>query len=89
MIRQNFNADWTVEKGDGNSRMNSFLGNAAGKTVHLPYDAMIHEARTPDTKNNAVSHVFTAFQMRICTPVIYCMNSLIHFSPVRVFRFLL
>ena len=25
MIRQNFNADWTVEKGDGNSRMNSFL----------------------------------------------------------------
>lgn len=50
MIRQNFNADWTVEKGDGNSRMNSFLGNTQTKTVHLPYDAMIHEARTPDTK---------------------------------------
>lgn len=50
MIRQNFNADWTVEKGDGNSRMNSFLGNTQTQTVHLPYDAMIHEARTPDTK---------------------------------------
>ena len=45
MIRQSFNADWTVEKGDGNSRMNSFLGNTQTKTVHLPYDAMIHEAR--------------------------------------------
>ena len=53
MIRQNFNVDWTVEKGDGNSRMNSFLGNTQTKTVHLPYDAMIHEARTPDTKNGA------------------------------------
>ena len=53
MIRQNFNADWMVEKGDGNSRMNSFLGNTQTKTVHLPYDAMIHEARTPDTKNGA------------------------------------
>ena len=53
MIRQNFNADWTVEKGDGNSRMNYFLGNTQTKTVHLPYDAMIHEARTPDTKNGA------------------------------------
>lgn len=53
MIRQNFNADWTVEKGDGNSRMNSFLGNTQTKTVHLPYDAMIHEARTTDTKNGA------------------------------------
>ena len=53
MIRQNFNADWTVEKGDGNSRMNSFLGNTQTQTVHLPYDAMIHEARTPDTKNGA------------------------------------
>ena len=42
-----------VEKGDGNSRMNSFLGNTQTKTVHLPYDAMIHEARTPDTKNGA------------------------------------
>ena len=57
MIRQNFNADWTVEKGDGNSRMNSFLGNTQTKTVHLPYDAMIHEARTPDTKNGAQTAV--------------------------------
>ena len=49
MIRQNFNADWTVEKGDGNSRMNSFLGKTQTKTEHQPYDAMIHEARTPDS----------------------------------------
>ena len=46
MIRQNFNADWTVEKGDGNSRMNSFLGNTQTKTVHLPYDAMIRTRKT-------------------------------------------
>ena len=57
MIRQNFNADWTVEKGDGNSRMNSFLGNTQTKTVHLPYDAMIHEARTPDTKNRCTDRL--------------------------------
>ena len=57
MIRQNFNADWTVEKGDGNSRMNSFLGNTQTKTVHLPYDAMIHEARTPDTKKRCTDRL--------------------------------
>ena len=57
MIRQNFNADWTVEKGDGNSRMNSFLGNTQTKTVHLPYDAMIHEARTPDTEKRCTDRL--------------------------------
>lgn len=53
MIQQNFNADWTVEKGNADSRMNSFMGKVEAKPVHLPYDAMIHEARTPDTKNGA------------------------------------
>ena len=53
MIRQNFNAGWTVEKGSSDSRMNSFLGKTQAQIVHLPYDAMIHEARTPDTKNGA------------------------------------
>ena len=36
MIRQNFNADWTVEKGDGNSRMNSFLGNTQTQPCICP-----------------------------------------------------
>ena len=70
MIRQNFNADWTVEKGDGNSRMNSFLGNTQTKTVHLPYDAMIHEARTPDTKNGAQTGFYPSrcrWCLRACT----------------------
>ena len=53
MIRQNFNAGWIVEKGSSDSRMNSFFGSTKPETVHLPYDAMIHEARTPDTKNGA------------------------------------
>lgn len=53
MIRKNFNADWTVGKGSSDSRMNSFLGNVKPKVIHLPYDAMIHEQRTPDTKNGA------------------------------------
>lgn len=53
MIQQNFNADWTVEKGSADSRMNSFMGKVETKTIHLPYDAMIHEVRTPDTKNGA------------------------------------
>ena len=64
MIRRNFNADWTVEKGSGDSRMNSFLGNAAVKTVHLPYDAMIHEARTPDTKNGAQTGFYPGGEYR-------------------------
>lgn len=53
MIRQNFNADWRVEKSTGNQMANAFLGKTNAKTVHLPYDAMIHEERTPDTPNGA------------------------------------
>lgn len=53
MIRENFNAGWQVEKGSGDSRMNSFLGRTEAKTVHLPYDAMIHEERDPRTPNGA------------------------------------
>lgn len=53
MIGQNFNAGWRVEKGSGDSRMNSFLGNAQEKQIHLPYDAMIHEERSAHTPNGA------------------------------------
>lgn len=72
MIRQNFNAGWTVEKGSNDSRMNSFLGNVDSKTVHLPYDAMIHEQRTPDTKNGAQTGFYPGgeyiFQKRFTAP---------------------
>lgn len=53
MIGQNFNAGWRIEKGSKDSRMNSFFGKTKIKTVHLPYDAMIHEERKPDTPNGA------------------------------------
>lgn len=53
MIFQNFNANWKVEKGSKDSRMNSFLGKTDIKEVHLPYDAMIHEERDPNTPNGA------------------------------------
>ena len=53
MIRQNFNAGWTVEKCTGNPLASSFLGQSRAKPVHLPYDAMIHEERSPDTPNGA------------------------------------
>lgn len=53
MIRENYNAGWSVEKGSKDSRMNSFLGKTEIKTVHLPYDAMIHEDRDPNTPNGA------------------------------------
>ena len=53
MIRQNFNADWRIEKTNGNQMANAFLGRTNAKAVHLPYDAMIHETRTPDTPNGA------------------------------------
>lgn len=53
MIRENFNANWSVEKASKDSRMNSFLGKTETKKVHLPYDAMIHEERNPDTPNGA------------------------------------
>lgn len=53
MIRENFNANWSVEKGSKDSRMNSFLGKTDTRIVHLPYDAMIHEKRDPNTPNGA------------------------------------
>lgn len=53
MIRQNFNADWRVEKSSGNPMANAFMGKSSAKAIHLPYDAMIHETRTPDTPNGA------------------------------------
>ena len=53
MIRENFNENWQVTKGNSSSRVAAFLGNEEVHTVHLPYDAMIHEERTPDTANGA------------------------------------
>ena len=46
MIRQNFNAGWTVSSGGG-GMLEALRGVVpTGKPVRLPYDAMIHE--TPD-----------------------------------------
>lgn len=53
MIRENFNDQWQVLKEDGNLALNAYMGKAEAKEVHLPYDAMIYEERTPDTPNGA------------------------------------
>lgn len=53
MIRVNFNENWQVIKGSNDSRTSAFLGTEKIKVVHLPYDAMIHEERTPHTANGA------------------------------------
>ncbi len=53
MIRRNFNDNWRVMKDNGNSAMAAYMGQTNEKTVHLPYDAMIHEERTSDTPNGA------------------------------------
>ena len=31
----------------------AFMGKTEEKKIHLPYDAMIHEERTPETPNGA------------------------------------
>ena len=43
MIRVDFNDNWQVTKGSKDSRTSAFLGTEKVQTVHLPYDAMIHE----------------------------------------------
>lgn len=53
MIRKNFNEDWQVMKGGSDAGTASFLGTENVQTVHLPYDAMIHEQRDPDTASGA------------------------------------
>lgn len=45
------NGDWTFAKGTL-SMMDLFMGGSVAKQVSLPHDAMIHEERTPDTKNS-------------------------------------
>lgn len=53
MLRQNFNEKWTVL--DGNVGLMAMLhpGAEAPEEITLPHDAMIHEARTPDTKSGS------------------------------------
>lgn len=53
MIRQNFNRDWQVMKGGSNAAAAAFLGTDEVHKVHLPYDAMIHEERTPEVESGA------------------------------------
>lgn len=51
MIRESFNDNWVVRKGNL-SMMDMFLaGEEAAEQVTLPHDAMILEERTPDTSN--------------------------------------
>lgn len=53
MIRSNFNYDWQIIKGGKGADAASFMGASEVKKVHLPYDAMIHEERTPDVESGA------------------------------------
>ncbi len=53
MIRKNFNQDWQVMKGGSSASTAAFLGTNEVHTVHLPHDAMIHEARRPDAESGA------------------------------------
>ena len=53
MICRNFNADWRVETASADSRMKSFMNATEEQVVHLPYDAMIHEERDPNTPNGS------------------------------------
>lgn len=52
MIRQNFNHDWKFTRGSL-SMMAALTGGETYDVVQLPHDAMVHEERTPDTKNGA------------------------------------
>ncbi len=53
MIRENFNDNWSIIKDTGNMAAAAFMGKTEEKKIHLPYDAMIHEERTPETPNGA------------------------------------
>ncbi len=52
MIKQNFNHDWEFCKGSM-SMMAALTGGSTFEPVQLPHDAMVHEERTPETKNGA------------------------------------
>ena len=53
MNRENFNDNWSIIKDTGNMAAAAFMGKTEEKKIHLPYDAMIHEERTPETPNGA------------------------------------
>lgn len=52
MIKEKWNRGWTVSKVGESPMMAAVGGNGAAQAlITLPHDAMIHERRTPDTKN--------------------------------------
>lgn len=52
MQRNNFNAKWFISENQANSLAEAMSGiKAIEQEIILPHDAMIHEKRTPDTKN--------------------------------------
>ena len=53
MIRENFNRDWQILKGGSGASTAAFLGTDQKQMVHLPYDAMIHEERSPEAASGA------------------------------------
>lgn len=53
MIRKKINDNWIVSSGENGLMSMLQGGDPHAVTVHLPHDAMIHEKRTPDTKNGS------------------------------------
>ena len=51
MQKIKWNDGWKEAKPADNPLMEMIGGAAAGEAVNLPHDAMIHERRTPDTRN--------------------------------------
>lgn len=98
MIRQSFNTDWRVEKNGSNPLASAFLGKSNMQPVHLPYDAMIHEERTPDTPNGAQTGFypggtyvfeksFTAPEAWRGRPVFLCFEGIYQTADITVNRF--
>ena len=53
MLRQNFNAGWSISQGGG-GLLAAMSGNAPKPLpVHLPHDAMIHEVPNPNDPSGA------------------------------------
>lgn len=72
MIRENFNKDWQADKGGSSAATAAFLGTGGIHMVHLPHDAMIHEARTPDAESGAQTGFYPGgeyiYQKRLYAP---------------------
>lgn len=52
MIKQLFHTNWRISNQPGKSMVEKMMSQGEeSKEIILPYDAMIHEAVTPDTKN--------------------------------------